>query len=41
MTTDVSKLKSNLSKADVNTYIDNSMRGSIECPGVGSYNAKV
>ena len=29
------KLKSNLSKAEVATYLDNSMRGSIDCPGVG------
>jgi hypothetical protein len=38
---DKSKLKSNLSKAEVNTYLDNSMRASIECPGVGAYNAKI
>lgn len=29
------KMKSNLSKAEVATYLDNSMRGSIDCPGVG------
>jgi hypothetical protein len=29
------KVRSNLSKAEVNSYLDESMRKSIECPGVG------
>lgn len=35
------KQRSGLSKAEVSNYLDNSMRNSIEKPGVGSYNAKI
>lgn len=33
------KLKSNLDKADPPTFAEASMRQSLECPGVGNYNA--
>lgn len=39
MQTDRAKLKSDLSKAENSNYLDSSMRGSLESPGVGEYNA--
>ena len=37
--TDRAKLKSDISKAENSNYLDSSMRGSLESPGVGEYNA--